>query len=150
MLRRARGRTAGALAPRAVGAEPDQLGAVLDLREAVAIGHAPRPVVEAAVADLLDPPAGATRQMVVMAASTEQKRLFSGVAANRVGLALVGKALEVAVDGREADAVEPLVQLLRRDSGVAAPKLADDRRPLSGGPAHDVNITQVIPIILLI
>src|SRR3954453_15572734 len=110
-MRRSAASAERAGAPRAGRAQADELGGVLDLGEDMAVGHIPRPVVEAAVADLLDPPARATGQVVVMATSAQQKRLLPGVAPNRVRLALVSEALQVAVDGREAHSVEPFVKL---------------------------------------
>ena len=62
------------------------------------------------------------QRLILLAAAA----LLAVVAAQRVGLALVGEALEVAVDGRESHAVEPAVQLLGGHGGVALAQGRDD------------------------
>ena len=132
---RARGLAAAAAG--AAGAQAHELGAMLDVHEAVAGGHGRGPVVEPAVAYLLHPAAAAAREVVMVAAAADQERLLAALAPERVRLALVGEALEVAVDGGEADTLEPPVQLLGRDRAIGAAKRVEDRLSLFGSPAHE-------------
>ena len=117
-------------------ADAHQLRAVLDLREAVTGGDVAGPVVETAVAHLLDPPALAACEVVMVAAAAQQEGDLAVVAAQRVGIALVGEALQVAVDGRQANAVELPVQLLRCDRPRRPAQGIDDRLSLLCSPAH--------------
>src|SRR4051794_35769387 len=122
---------------RAGRAHAHQLGPVLDLREAVLGRDRARPVVEPAVVDPLHAPADAARQVVVMAALAEQERLLAAVAPEGVGDPLLREPLEVAVDGREPDAVEVAVQLLRGHRAIRPAQGLEDRVSLLGLAAHE-------------
>lgn len=106
------------------------------LGEAVFARHARRPLVETAVAHLLDLPADAAGEVMVVTAAAEQERELAVLSAQRVGHTLVGQALEVAVDGGESDALESAVQLLSGEGGRAALEGLHDLHALLGSPAH--------------
>jgi hypothetical protein len=109
---------------------------VLYLGEAVAGGDIAGPVVEAAVAHSLDAPALAAREVVMVTAAAQEKCDLAVFAAERVGVALVGQPLQVPVHGRQPDALELAVQLLRRDRALGRAQGVDDRFSLLGSPAH--------------
>ena len=109
---------------------------MLNLGEAVARCDVASPVVEPAVAHLLDAPAPAAGEVVMVTAAADQERDLSVVAPERVGVALVGQSLEVPVHGREADALQLTVELLRGDRAVGRAQCVEDRLALLGSPAH--------------
>jgi hypothetical protein len=76
--------------------------------------------------------------MVMVAALADEERDLAVVAAQGVGIALVREPLEVAVDGREPDAVELAVQLLGGDRPVGAAQGLDDRVSLVCASAHSM------------
>src|SRR4051794_10266727 len=135
---------AGLVARSAAGTDAHKLGAVLDLGEAALARHGASPVVEPAVVDLLDAAAYTAGEVMVVAAPAEHERLLAVRAAQRVGRALVRQPLEVAVHGREADALELAVQLLRRHGAVGRAEGVEDRLALLGLAAHR---TQTIVIL---
>src|SRR3954464_10557170 len=90
---------------RAGPADADELRVVLHLGEAVLGRDLARPVVEAAVPHALHAAADAAREVMVVAGSADQERLLAVLATQRVRGPFFGQALEVAVDGREPDAV---------------------------------------------
>jgi hypothetical protein len=72
----------------------------------------------------------------MVATAADQKRDLPVVAPERVGIPLVRESLEVPVDGRQADALELTVQLLRGDRAVGCAQRVEDRLALLGSPAH--------------
>ena len=109
----------------------DQLGLVLDAAESVFGADLTSPVLERAVVNLDDRAALAADQVVVMAVAAGAVGGLAAGAANRVDLAVLGQAAEVAVDRRKADLVEPFVQFLRRESALALGERLDDRGALN-------------------
>ena len=71
-----------------------------------------------------------------MAAAADEERLLAALAPERVGLALVGQALEVAVDGGEADPVEPPCSSWAVTGRSERPEGVEDGLALLGSPAH--------------
>src|SRR5204862_1655647 len=118
------------------GADADELRSVLDLREAVTGGHLPRPLVEPAVAHLLDAAAFAACEVMMVPRAADQEGDLAVVAPQRVGVAGIGQPLKVPVDGGQPDALEPRVQLLRRDRTIGRAQHVEDRLALLGPPAH--------------
>jgi hypothetical protein len=123
-------------AGRAGGAEADELGVVVDLREAVPGRDLARPLVEAAVAHLLDAPAFAAGEVVMVPAAADQEGDLAVLTPQRVGVAGVGEPLQVAVDGGQPHALELAVELLGGHGTVRRGQGVDDRRTLLGSPAH--------------
>ena len=74
-----------------------------------------------------------------MAALAQQERHLAAVAPQRVGRPFVREALEVAVDGREANAVELAVQLLRGDGAVGRAEGLEDLPSLLRPSSHAAN-----------
>ena len=124
------------LIARTFGAHADELGPVLDLGEAVARRDLARPVAEPAVAHLLDAPAYAAGEVVMVPPAADQEGDLAVVATQGVGVAGVGEPLKVPVHGRQPDALELAVQLLRRDRPVGGTQRVEDRFSLLGSPAH--------------
>lgn len=98
----------------ALGTGADELGLMLDRREAVLLADLPAPGVERTVVKFDDCPAAATDQVVVMAPAASAVCRLATDAPDRIDLAVGGEPVEVAVDRREADPIESLVQLLGR------------------------------------
>src|SRR3954451_16308750 len=121
---------------RTAAAHAHKLRVVLHLREAVVRGHGARPVVEAAVLDALHPAADAAGEVMVMAGAADQESHLAVVTPQGVGGALVGQALEIAVDGCEAHALELAVELLRGHRAVGGAERLEDRLALFGSAAH--------------
>lgn len=105
---------------------------MLDAAETVLGCHLLAPVVELTTVQLDHFAAVAADQVVVMAMTARPIGELSVRSANRIDLSLFGQPIEIAVDGREADRVEPAVQLLRGQRFVALPQLRDDRGLLLG------------------
>src|SRR4051794_8521931 len=118
------------------GTEADKLGPVLDLREAVPGGDVARPVVEPAVAHLLHATAKAAGEVMMVPAAADQEGDLAVVAPQRVGITRIGQPLQVAVDGREPDALELAMELLRGHRPIGRAQRLEDRRSLLGSPAH--------------
>ena len=99
-------------------------------------GDVARPVLEPAVAHLLDPAALAAREVVMVAAAADEKGDLAVVAAQGIGIAFVRQALQVAIDGSEPDPVKLAMQLLRCHRAIGRVQRVEDRLPLLGSPAH--------------
>ena len=106
---------------------------MLDFGEAVGGADLLHPGFDGVLFDLLGAPAFAAHEvMVVTGVRAEPEEGFALGRSEDVDALLVGEGLEVAVDGRKADAIEPLVQLLRAERGVGGGKRSDDRGLLCG------------------
>ena len=106
-------RTNGVARVAACNAEPSGLGAaltvtgqfdlVLDLLETVFGGDSTTPVSKGAVVNFYHRAAAATREMVVVSRTAGAISRLAIGAKDRIDLALVGQATEIAVDSRETD-----------------------------------------------
>lgn len=106
---------------------------MFDGGEAVLLGDAPAPALEHAVVQLHDLAAVATDQVVVVTSGAGAVGGLARRPHDRVDLFGFGQAREVAVDRRQADLLEPVVQFLCRQRLLGSVESFDDRRLLSGG-----------------
>lgn len=109
-----------------------QLGLMFDVFETVIGGDLAAPIGECAVVNLDDAAAFAAGQVMVMTGATGAVGGLPVRAANRVDVALVCEPAQVAVDGRQADTAQLVVQFLRGQRAVTARKLSEDRAALLG------------------
>lgn len=108
---------------------------MLDSCEAVLCTDPTTPVADRAVVELNNPAAFAADQVVVVTVSAGAERHLAARATDRIDLTVLCQAVEIAVDRREPDPVESLVQLLCTERLMALRQRADDRGLLLGFPS---------------
>ncbi len=108
---------------------------MFDSRKPVFGADLPTPITEAAIVDLNHLPTFAADQVVVVSMTAGAVSRLATRPTDRVDRTVLGKPAEVAIDGRQPDLVEPLVQLLRCQRRVGRAERIDDRRLLRGGAA---------------
>jgi hypothetical protein len=99
---------------------------VLDSAESVFIADLTAPLSERAVMNFYDRAAVTADQVVMVTVGARAVGRFAVRAADRIDLAVLFEATEVAVNGGKPDLVESLVQLLRGQRTLALLQRFDD------------------------
>lgn len=120
----------------ALDAETCQFGVMLDFAEAVFGGDPAAPLRQSAIVQFDNPAAFATDQVMVVTVRAGAVRRLTRRAGDRIDLALLGHATEVAVDGRQADCVigsaQVFMQLLGAERAVGRAERRKDQPALFG------------------
>ncbi|KLL96565.1 hypothetical protein NJ76_02010 [Rhodococcus sp. IITR03] len=131
----------------AIAAVAEDLDGVADVDEAVRLGHLVRPAFDLRAVHLDREAAVAAHEMVVVPGGAPPEQRLAAVGAQHVDAADLGERLQGAVDGRQADALAALAQLVVKvlggpeflgvveqvDDGAALTGRADPHERFAGG-----------------